>query len=149
MKDLKNKIILLLFLTFIFNCKYNDQKFVKIEINDKIYTFEVANSLEERKKGLMFRKKLNKDSGMLFVYPNELILSFYMKNTLIPLDIAFINSNFEVVDIQKMYPLDETPIISKETAQFALEVNRGFFERVGLKIGDKIKIITPLIYPKE
>ncbi len=119
-------------------------KYVKIEHDDKIYKFEVAATSEERKKGLMFREKLKKNSGMLFVYPYKKYLSFYMKNTLIPLDIAFIDEFHRIIDIQKMEPLDETTIISQEEAQFALEVNRGFFRRVGLKVGDKIEFVTPI-----
>jgi uncharacterized protein len=92
----------------------------------------------------MFRKKLSSNNGMLFVYKDKRILSFYMKNTLIPLDIAFIDEYFRIINIEEMEPLDETSIISKKEAQFALEVNRGFFEKIGLKEGDIIKFITPI-----
>ncbi len=119
---------------------------VKIKIKNKIYHFEIANTSTERQKGLMFRKHLDKDGGMLFVYPREYSLSFYMKNTLIPLDIAFIDSNLKIVDIRQMQPLDETPIDSKLPAQYALEVNEGFFKKLGIKEGDKIEILTPIQY---
>ena len=111
--------------------------------------FEIAATEEARKKGLMHKKKLNKNSGMLFVYPNKSYLSFYMKNTFIPLDIAFIDEQFRIVDIQQMEPLDETSIVSKKKAQFALEVNKGFFERVGLKVGDKLEVITAIPFISE
>lgn len=148
---MKKKIVVLIsvILLFLFTCSYKELKEVKIEINNEIFSFEIADTPSKRRTGLMFRKKLNQNSGMLFVYPNEFVLSFYMKNTLIPLDIAFINSELTVIDIQSMNPLDETPIESKGKAQYALEVNKGFFKKVGLKVGDKIKFITPIIYPKE
>ena len=94
----------------------------------------------------MFRKKLSKNSGMLFVYRGKQYLSFYMKNTLIPLDIAFLDESFRIINIEEMFPLDETSVISKREAQFALEVNRSFFKRVNLKEGDIINFITPIRY---
>ena len=94
----------------------------------------------------MYREKLSKNSGMLFVYREKQYLSFYMKNTLIPLDIAFLDEFFRIINIEEMFPLDETSINSKKEAQFALEVNRGFFKRVGLKEGDIINFITPIPY---
>ncbi|MBN2545194.1 MAG: DUF192 domain-containing protein [Spirochaetes bacterium] len=147
---MKNKILLILLILFLIsNCLYTKQSKVKIEIKNKIYTFELASTREERKKGLMLRKKLASNSGMLFVYPNKTILSFYMKNTLIPLDIAFITSDLKIIEIRQMYPLDETSITSSQEAQYALEVNRGFFDKVGLKAGDKINILTSIIFSNE
>ena len=64
--------------------------------------------------------------------------------TIIPLDIAFLDEFFRIINIEKMYPLDETSINSKKAAQFALEVNRGFFNNVGLKEGDIINFISPI-----
>lgn len=144
---MKKIFILHLILLFLFSCYNSKTLKVKAEINKEIYTFEVAATSEARKTGLMYRKKINKNSGMLFVYGYKSILSFYMKNTLIPLDIAFIDEQFVIVDIQQMKPLDETSIISKKESQYALEVNRGFFDRVNLKVGDKINFITPIPYP--
>ena len=83
---------------------------------------------------------------MLFVYNNKNILNFYMKNTLIPLDIAYIDDNRKITEIREMQPLDETTITSQNEVQYALEVNRGFFKRVGLKVGDKLNFVTPVPY---
>jgi len=130
---------------FLINCN-SKLPIVKAKINDKIYNFEVAATSTARKTGLMYRKKLNKNSGMLFVYKQKYELSFYMKNTIIPLDIAFLDENFNIVDIQEMKPLDNTSIKSKKLAQYALEVNRGFFKKVGLSIGDKIEFISSIPY---
>ena len=103
----------------------------------------------EKEKGLMFRKKLDKNSGMLFVYGSKRYLYYYMKNTFIPLDIAFIDEYFTIIDIQSMEPLDETSIRSAQESMYALEVNRGFFDRVGLKVGDKIKLLSAVPYDVE
>lgn len=100
---------------------------------------EVVQSDEARAKGLMFREELPEDQGMLFVFPNEHTLSFWMRNTFIPLDIAFINANGKIVDIQRMEPLDESKsYISAAPALYALEVNAGWFERHKLKEGSQV-----------
>ena len=82
------------------------------------------------------------DQGMLFVYPAEAPRTYTMANTLIPLSIAFIDSKRRIIDIQDMKPLDdEAPgYDSAEPAQYALEVNRGFFEKRGVKVGDRIEL---------
>ena len=80
---------------------------------------------------------------MLFVFEDSKIRSFWMKNTLIPLDIMFINSDYEIIDIQTMEPCLEDPCknyISKQPAKYALEVNSGFAEDNEIQIGDKVEI---------
>jgi len=103
---------------------------------------EVADDLAEQAKGLMDRTALGENRGMLFVFPEERELSFWMKNTLIPLSIAFIDSEERIVDIQDMKPLDDEPpnYVSAEPAQCALEVNQGFFEKRGVKVGDRVEV---------
>jgi uncharacterized membrane protein (UPF0127 family) len=103
---------------------------------------EVADDLAEQAKGLMDRTTLGENRGMLFVYPEERELSFWMKNTLIPLSIAFIDSERRIIDIQDMKPLDDEPpsYVSAEPAQYALEVNQGFFEERGVKVGDSVEL---------
>jgi uncharacterized protein len=103
---------------------------------------EVADDLFGRARGLMYRTALGVNRGMLFVYPDERELSFWMKNTLIPLSIAFIDSERRIVDIQDMKPLDDKPpsYVSADPAQYALEVNQGFFEKRGVKVGDRVEL---------
>jgi uncharacterized membrane protein (UPF0127 family) len=110
---------------------------------------EVANNIFERARGLMYRTALGVNRGMLFVYPEEQKLSFWMKNTLIPLSIAFIDSEKRIVDIQDMKPLDDEPpsYVSADPARYALEVNRGFFEERGVKVGDRVEFTTSFSSP--
>ena len=102
----------------------------------------VADEVNEQAKGLMYRKALGEDRGMLFVYPEERELSYWMKNTLIPLSIAYIDSEGRIVDILDMKPLDDNPphYVSSEPVQYALEVNKGFFEKKGVKEGDHAEL---------
>ena len=103
---------------------------------------EVADDLAEQAKGLMDRTALGENRGMLFVYPEEWKLSSWMKNTQIPLSIAYIDSEGRIVDILNMKPLDDRPphYVSSEPAQYALEVNQGFFEKWGVKVGDRVEL---------
>lgn len=102
-------------------------------------TVEVADTEEARQRGLMNRESLPEDRGMLFVYPEERRLSFWMRNTAIALDIAFIDRSGRIVDIQEMEPYDEETIASREPAMYALEMNRGWFEAHGVTPGDAVE----------
>ncbi len=103
---------------------------------------EVADERAERQTGLMGRTELAPDAGMLFVFGRERDLSFWMRNTLIPLSIAYIAADGRIVDIQDMEPLDDEPpsYASAEPAKYALEVNQGFFAERGVEVGDTVEI---------
>lgn len=87
------------------------------------YKVQVAVTEEEQRKGLQGVKDMLVDEGMLFVYDREKPLSFWMKDTLIPLTVAFINKDMEIIAVYDAYPGDETPM--QETAKYVLEVNAG------------------------
>ena len=101
---------------------------------------EIAEDEAERRRGLMERTELAENAGMLFVFDQEQPLSFWMRDTLIPLSIAYIDAEGRIVDIQDMQPLDETPHPSAEPARYALEVNQGFFEERGVEVGDEVEV---------
>jgi uncharacterized membrane protein (UPF0127 family) len=100
---------------------------------------EVADDEAERARGLMDRESLPEDQGMLFVYPSMRQLSFWMKNTRIPLDIAFIDDGLLIVDIQQMEPENEELHTSRQPAMYALEMDLGWFEANGVKTGDRVE----------
>ena len=99
---------------------------------------EVAETERQQQRGLMGRTELDANRGMLFVYDREQQLSFYMRDTLIPLSIAYIDARGTIIDIQDMQPLDETSHPSAAPAKYALEVNQGFFEAHGIQVGDRL-----------
>jgi uncharacterized membrane protein (UPF0127 family) len=101
---------------------------------------EIARTQEERNKGLMYRKKLPDGEGMLFVFEADQILSFWMKNTYIPLSIAFIAYDGRIIDIRDMYPHDTNSVLSSRSARYALEAPQGWFSRAGVRAGDTVKI---------
>ncbi len=110
----------------------------EIKINDKISHAEVAFTRKGRTIGLMFRDALDKDHGMLFVFPQEQNLSFWMKNTKIPLSVAFINSKEIITQIDPMAPNSLMNHTSKEKVKYALEMEQGWFRKSGIKVGSKV-----------
>lgn len=101
-------------------------------------TVEINDSPVKRTRGLMFRDRLDWNEGMLFVFEREDTLSFWMRNTSIPLSIAFVNKEGVIIDIQDMRPFDQTAHKSRGSALYALEVNKGWFETNGVEAGDSI-----------
>jgi uncharacterized membrane protein (UPF0127 family) len=111
-----------------------------MRIGSEQFTLEVADEDKEREVGLMNRRSMPGNHGMIFVFPREERLSFYMKNTLIPLDILYLDADGDVVSIHQMQPLDLTSIPSRAPAKYAIELNLGTAARLGLKPGDRLEI---------
>ena len=109
---------------------------------------EAADTPASRAQGLMFRRHLDEDAGMLFVFEEAGIWAFWMKNTLIPLSIAFIDERWRIVDIKDMQVApdpEQGPFdyyASSKPFKYALEVNQGFFRRKGITIGARV-VFTP------
>jgi uncharacterized membrane protein (UPF0127 family) len=99
---------------------------------------EIARTNEQRSQGLMHRTKLDDGKGMLFVFDRDDILSFWMRNTLIPLSIAFISSDGRIMEIRDMEPESLDPVRSGRSVRYALEVPQGWFSRVNLAVGDRL-----------
>lgn len=105
---------------------------------DTTILVEIADTNRSRQIGLMHRQFMPEHRGMLFVFAEPQQLCFWMRNTLIPLSIAYLDDNAKVIDIFNMQPLDESSVCSTAPAQFALEVNQGWFERHQVKVGDQL-----------
>ncbi len=110
-----------------------------LQVEGKTVTAEIADDPDLRAQGLMERTSLAPDHGMLFVYPDERPRSFWMKNTPLPLSIAFMDSGGRIVRLADMSPLDETPVPSRYPAMYALEMEQGWFLRSGVAAGDRIE----------
>jgi len=102
---------------------------------------EVASTPEQRSRGLMYRDDVPPGTGMLFVFSESRIHSFWMQNTYVPLDIAFLDGDFRVVDIQQMEPLTEDFHESRAPALYALEVPKGWFADKGISVGDRPEVV--------
>jgi len=154
-------IELLFFLLIIFGCFNNTAEETEIAAERNIYygqvdtiesrkiligietlNVEIVSSEKDRMRGLMYRNSLREDSGMFFVFEYPQVLSFWMKNTKIPLDIAFVDSKRIIMEIQQLEPYSESTVKSTFRALYALEVNRGWFDRSNVNIGDSIIYIS-------
>ena len=103
-----------------------------------ILNVEIPSTPESFSAGLMFRESLDKDTGMFFIFEDVGEKSFHMRDTTIPLDIAFINKEGVIESIKQLKPLDETYVYSNVEVLYALEVNRGWFAENKVEVGDKI-----------
>jgi len=126
---------------FVFGGK-NKKSFVEFPSHNLKVEVELAENLVAQARGLMFRKSLAPESGMLFVFPDELRRTFWMKNTKIPLDLLFISADKKIVEIKENFePCQENkcPIYrSQLAAQYVLEVNAGFSAKNNIQIGDPL-----------
>jgi uncharacterized membrane protein (UPF0127 family) len=111
-----------------------------LELNAGIHLIraEVANTFDSRAQGLMFRKSLGANRGMLFVFPDVAPHCMWMKNTYVPLSVAFMDEQGAIVSIHDMQPLNESSHCAAKPARYALEMNQGWFAQKGIKPGAKI-----------
>ena len=116
----------------------SSRHFLELKIKERKIKAEVVRTEPEKARGLMFRQKLGRDEGMLFVYEKEERLSFWMKNTPLPLSIAFLDKKGMIVDIQDLVPFSLQTRVSEFPAQYALEVNQGWFKANGISTGDTV-----------
>jgi uncharacterized membrane protein (UPF0127 family) len=103
------------------------------------FTVQVAATAEQQEHGLMFYRSLAPDEGMIFPYDPPQDVSFWMRNTLIPLDIIFIRPNGTIARITNAAPLDETPLPSGEPISVVLEIRGGRAAELGIREGDRVE----------
>jgi uncharacterized protein len=112
---------------------------IPIYLKDKEIWVEVVRTPEERAQGLMGRKHLGEDEGMLFIFEKEDYHSFWMKNTLIPLSIAFLDREGKILKIADMEPLTLDSHPPPKPILYALEMKKGWFSTNGIQVGDILK----------
>jgi uncharacterized membrane protein (UPF0127 family) len=110
-----------------------------LSIRGQQLVVEVASTSESRSTGLMNRFSLRTDHGMLFVFEAPQPLAFYMKNTYVPLSIAFVDQRGRIINIEDMRPLDESTHWSKAPALYAIEMRQGWFAQRGIGAGDAVQ----------
>lgn len=118
----------------------SDARSASIEAAGHRLEVEIADTEELRSRGLMNRRHLDENTGMLFVFERETRPSFWMKNTSIPLSIAFISSDGTIRQIEDLQPHSLDTVESARTVRFALEVNRGWFAARNIRPGDRVVI---------
>lgn len=121
---------------------------IPVTIKGQTVQVELARTAAEQELGLMNRPSMPADRGMLFVFAKPAMLDFWMKDTKIPLSIAYIDADKVITNIEDMAPLDEVTIHkSTRPATYALEVNQGWFAARGIVAGDKVEFSLPAASP--
>ena len=133
------RIILILFLFWIPVTHSQSLLKIPLYINNREISVEVAKTTEEREHGLMGRKDLGKDEGMLFIFETEGRYGFWMKDTYVPLSIAFIDKEGRIVRITDMKPRTLESHIPPQPILYALEMKKGWFSNNGIKVGDTVR----------
>ena len=118
---------------------------ISVEIGGEEFRIEVARSEEQKARGLMHRRSLGERGGMIFVYEADEHLSFWMKNTTLPLTLAFLSGEGEILQIEELKPLSLKPVTSARAARYALELPAGSLKRLGVAPGDRV--ILPPDFP--
>jgi uncharacterized protein len=105
---------------------------------------ELADTEESRARGLMFRESVAEDQGMLFVFDQSEPRAFYMRNTSVPLSIAYVDERLIIRGIHEMEPFSLESVLSRNPAMYALEVNQGAFAQWGISVGDRLEFSDEL-----
>lgn len=116
---------------------------IKVDVAGHTIKAEIAKTPEEQARGLMYRRDLGKNDGMLFVYEDDRVLSFWMKNTFVPLDILYIKADGTVATIKQMNPQVTRGHSSEVRVRYALEVNQGWCKAHGVEVGSKVTFELP------
>lgn len=111
-----------------------------LQLGTQQLKIELACTDQAQQQGLMFREHLPADQGMLFVFEQAQILKFWMRNTTLPLSIAYIDTTGVIIEIHDLEPLNETPVPSSQPVSFALEVNQGWFQAHKIEPGLRIQL---------
>ncbi len=123
---------------------------VSMKIGNETFELEIAANDSERQHGLMYRRSMPLDHGMIFVFGDERDRAFWMQNTLIPLDIVYVNAAGRVVSIKHGVPLQEEPTIPSDgPIKWAIELNDGVAAAIGLKVGSKLEIPAEARDPRD
>ena len=128
------KYFFLLFL--VFELKSSE----KVDIKNLLPKLEVASNFEDRKKGLMFIPSISDEFGMFFIWEYKKKQCMWMRNTYIPLNVAYLDSSGKILEIYDMVPLSDESVCSKKRVRYALEVNLNWFEDNNILVGDVLDI---------
>ena len=121
---------------------------VDLSVGVHLIKAEVANTFATRMEGLMRRPSMPSNSGMLFVFDQSEVQCMWMKNTLIPLSVAFLDDQGTIINIEDMQPQTEQTHCARQPARFALEMNKGWFTQRGIRPGTKVRGLEKLTKPQ-
>lgn len=136
-------VVFLFFTKTKYEFGFTKAEFIRNGQTIKQFNLKVANTPKLRARGLMFVKKLKENDGMIFIYPNDEELVFWMKNTYLPLDLVFLNKDYKIIGVvENMLPLDETKRYQiSGKSRYAVELPAFSVKKYALRIGDELRIL--------
>ena len=132
------QLLLLVALALPIGCEAQDFPRTSLSIGVHLIQAEVAATQEMRTRGLMYREKLGQNEGMVFRFPAPRQICMWMKNTLIPLSVAFIGDDGRIINIEDMQPQTTSEHCSQHAARYALEMRQGWFKQRNIKAGELV-----------
>ena len=130
----------LLSVSSVLSCSSGLEERIEVLIGGQSFRVEVARTAEQKQQGLMNRKSLGDREGMIFVYETDQHLAFWMKNTTIPLTLAFLSKDGGIMQIEQLKPLSLKSVVSERAVRYALELPAGVLEELGVQVGDRIQL---------
>ena len=141
----QRKAALILALPLLVACTQKPAVVIHAARGAVVVKVEIADTVDTRARGLMYRKDLAPDAGMLFLFPTETLQNFWMKNTPLPLDMIFISANHRIVGIvANTRPFSTDPRVVEGPSKYVLEVNAGFSAKHGIVAGDQVEFVGPV-----
>jgi len=132
--------VFLLSVSALLSCSSGLDERIEVVIRGQSFHIEVARTAEQKQQGLMNRKSLGDREGMIFVYETDQHLAFWMKNTTIPLTLAFLSKDGQIMQIEQLKPLSLKSVVSERAVRYGLELPAGVLEELGVEVGDRIQL---------
>jgi len=129
---------MVLSISAVLSCSNGLEERIKVVIGGESFRIEVARTEEQKRQGLMNRRSLGDREGMIFVYETDQHLAFWMKNTTIPLTLAYLSKDGQIVQIEQLKPLSLKSVISERAVRYGLELPAGVLSELGAEVGDRV-----------
>lgn len=129
----------------VLSCSSGLEERIKVVIGGESFRIEVARTDEQKRQGLMNRRSIGDREGMIFVYETDQHLAFWMKNTTIPLTLAFLSKDGQIMQVEQMKPLSLKSVMSGRAVRYGLELPDGVLDELGVGAGDRVEL--PVDFP--
>jgi hypothetical protein len=131
---------ILLGLSAVLSCSSGLEERIRVKIGGESFRIEVARTDEQKREGLMYRKSIGDREGMIFVYETDQHLAFWMKNTTIPLTLAYLSKDGTITQIEQLKPLSLKSVVSERAVRYGLELPAGVLAELGVEVGDRVQL---------
>jgi uncharacterized membrane protein (UPF0127 family) len=131
---------ILLSINTVLSCSSGLEERIEVIIGGESFRIEVARTEDQKRQGLMNRKSLGDREGMIFIYETDQHLAFWMKNTTIPLTLAYLSKDGQIMQIEELKPLSLKSVASERAVRYGLELAAGVLDELGVKVGDRVQL---------